>query len=192
MDARLLQANAQAIRPELLRLRPDRAVLLRAITPQDAVAEQAFVGEGLSLISRHQRFHVGLPRLSPTLLRLMIEVDQREHVALVAQELAPSDAEASGFVATERIVADARFVRDPARPDEAEFALAVADAWQSLGLGRTLIARLATHARAQGIRALVGDVLADNRRMQVLMRGLGAQVLANPQGPQLVKVRYPV
>ena len=89
-----------------------------------------------------------------------------------------------------RIVADARYVRLRDQPDEAEFAIAVADDWQSLGLGRTLMHRLARHARRQGIRALVGDVLPENRRMLVLMRGLGASTRPHPAGPQMVQIVY--
>jgi GNAT superfamily N-acetyltransferase len=161
---------------ECLRLPGGRSVLLRPIVPQDAAAEQAFVG-ALSLDSRHKRFHVGLRQLSPALLRQMTEPDGQQHVALVA-------------VAGERLVADARYVREFAGAERAEFAIAVADDWQSLGLGRTLMARLSAHARGQGLTALYGDVLAENRRMLVLMRGLGAVAQAHPDGPQLVRVVF--
>ncbi|HJV68721.1 GNAT family N-acetyltransferase [Ideonella sp.] len=167
-----------------LNLPGNRAVVLRPVLPQDAEAEQAFVG-GLSLASRHKRFHVGLRQLSAATLRQMTEIDYRDHVALVAQvfdENHPPDAEPP-------IVADARYVR-LAGTDEAEFAVAVADDWQSLGLGRALMARLARHAKAQGLAALVGDVLPENRRMLVLMRGLGAHTRPHPDGPQMVQVVY--
>jgi len=173
-----MEAVARSLAPssERLRLPGGRAVLLRPIGPQDAEAEQAFVA-GLSLDSRHKRFHIGLHRLSPDLLRRLTNVDQHDHVALVA-------------TAKDRLVADARYVRSEEAPDEAEFAIAVADDWQSLGLGRTLMARLAMHAEARGIKALFGDVLAQNRRMLVLMRGLGAVTRPHPDGPQLLRVVF--
>jgi acetyltransferase len=161
-----------------------RAVVLRPILPQDAEAEQRFV-TGLSLSSRHKRFHVGLRQLSPGMLRQMTEIDYRDHVALVAQvhdESRASDVEPE-------IVADARYVRLDGTC-EAEFAIAVSDQWQSLGLGRALMARLARHAKAQGLQALVGDVLPENRRMIVLMRGLGATTRPHPDGPSLVQVVF--
>jgi acetyltransferase len=167
-----------------LTLPGNRSVVLRPILPQDAEAEQRFV-TGLSLASRHKRFHVGLRQLSPSTLRQMTEIDYRDHVALVAQvqdESRAPDAEPE-------IVADARYVR-LAGTHEAEFAIAVADEWQSLGLGRALMARLARHARSQGLHALVGDVLPENRRMIVLMRGLGATTRPHPDGPALVQVVY--
>lgn len=152
------------------------ALRLRPITAADAGAEQAFF-RGLSLDSRHKRFHVGLRELSPGLLRLMTEVDQQLHLAWVAEALEP------GWP----VVADARYVREVASPERAEFALAVADAWQGRGLGRRLIAHLAAHARAQGVQQLYGDVLADNRRMLALMRDQGGRLLPHPDGLQLVR-----
>ncbi|MET0518268.1 MAG: GNAT family N-acetyltransferase [Burkholderiaceae bacterium] len=171
-----------ALLEERLHLPGGRAVLLRPITPGDARAAQDFVG-ALSLDARHQRFHVGLRRLSPALLRQLTEVDPQTHVALVALQLQP---------ATEapRLVADARYVRSSERPGEAEFAIAVADDWQSLGLGRGLMARLAAHARQAGLRALFGDVLVQNRRMLVLMQGLGARLRPHPDGPQLARAVF--
>jgi acetyltransferase len=184
--ARPVEAPALAPVQERIPLPGGRAVLLRDIGPQDAEAEQAFVGS-MSLASRHKRFHVGLRQLSPSMLRQMTEVDQRNHVAWVAQVLAEPE-----MTAGDRLVADARYVRNADKPDEAEFAIAVADDWQSLGLGRMLIARLAAHAKRQGLKALVGDVLPENRRMLVLMRGLGAETRPHPDGPQLVQVVYPL
>jgi acetyltransferase len=169
---------------ERMSLPGGRAALLRPIEPPDAPGVQAFVG-ALSLASRHKRFHVGLRQLSPSMLRQMTVVDQREHVALVAQVVTEGHIHEPPPA---RLVADARYVRLPGQPGEAEFAIAVADEWQSLGLGRALIARLARHAKAQGLRALVGDVLPENRRMLVLMRGLGAETRPHPDGPGMVQV----
>lgn len=173
---------------ERMALPGGRSVLLRPIQPEDAPGEQAFVGS-LSLASRQKRFHVGLRQLSPGLLRQMTEVDQQDHVALVAEVLVEADREEPPPA---RLVADARYVRLPGQPGEAEFAIAVADEWQSLGLGRALMARLARHAKARGLRALIGDVLPENRRMLVLMRGLGAETRPHPDGPALVQVVFPL
>lgn len=153
-----------------------RVVRLRPLTAGDRGAEQAFFN-GLSLDSRHQRFHVGLRELSPRLLALLTEVDQRLHRAWVVEAVEPG----------RPVIADARYVRDPAQPALAEFALAVADDWQGRGLGRRLLAHLAGDARRQGVQRLFGEVLADNRRMLGLMREVGARLQAHPDGGQLVR-----
>jgi GNAT superfamily N-acetyltransferase len=153
-----------------------RVVHLRPLMAGDAGAEQAFFN-GLSLDSRHQRFHFGLRELSPALLKLLTNVDQRLHRAWVVEAVEPG----------RPVIADARFVCDRERPTVAEFALAVADDWQGRGLGRQLMAHLAREARAQGVRQLFGDVLAENRRMLALLRDRGAQLQAHPDGAQLVR-----
>lgn len=153
-----------------------RVARLRLLRPGDVCAEQSFFN-GLSLDSRHQRFHFGLRELSPTLLKLLTDVDQRLHRAWVVEAQAPG----------RQVIADARFVCDPAQPEVAEFALAIADDWQGRGLGRRLMAHLMTAARAQGVQRLFGDVLAENRRMLALMREYGARLRPHPDGAQLVR-----
>ena len=56
-----------------------RRVELSPVNPQDALAEQAFVG-ALSLTSRYRRFHFGLRELTPEQSRAMTEIDQHRHV----------------------------------------------------------------------------------------------------------------
>lgn len=172
------RATARLATPaaEVWQLPGGRAIRLRPIATADAPAEQAFFS-GLSLDSRHKRFHVGLRELSPALLKLLTDVDQRLHVAWVAESSEPGHP----------VVADARYVRDAGHPEQAEFALAVADDWQGRGLGRRLIAHLAAHARAHGVQRLHGDVLADNRRMLALMRDHGARLRPHPDGTLLVQ-----
>lgn len=167
-----------ALRPaaEVWPLGSGRVVRLRPVVPADAAATQAFFS-GLSLDSRHKRFHIGLRELSPSLLKLLTEVDQQLHRAWVAEDCAPGG----------RLVADARYVCEPGRADRAEFAVTVADDWQGRGLGRRLIAHLAGQARLQGVRQLYGDILAEHRRMLALMRDQGARLAAHPDGSALMR-----
>ncbi|MFT7772706.1 GNAT family N-acetyltransferase [Roseateles sp.] len=177
MNTLLAPPHALAPAPDAVwALSGARAVRLRPIAAADASAEQAFF-RSLSLDSRHKRFHVGLRELSPPLLKLLTEVDQRMHIAWVGEALEPALP----------VVADARYVREAEHPWRAEFAVAVADDWQGRGLGRRLIGHLAEHARLHGVQQLYGDVLADNRRMLALMRDQGARLTPHPDGPQLVR-----
>ena len=151
---------------------------LRLLAPGDVDAERVFFN-GLSLDARHQRFHFGLRELSPALLRLLTDVDQRLHRAWVLALCIPG----------QPLIADVRFVADPNRPGEAEFALAVGDSWQGRGLGRRLTAHLIAEARRAGVQWLHGDVLAENRRMLALMREFGMQLQPHPDGAELVRAR---
>ncbi len=158
-------------------LNDGRAIELAPINPQDASAERDFIG-ALSLASRYRRFHFGLRELSPEQARAMTEIDQHHHVAFAARP-----------VGSPTIVADARYVMRADGAD-AEFAVAVADAWQGAGLGRELLVRLAAHARAHGVRRLFGDVLWGNNAMIGLVRQLGARLRRNPGDSTVVRVEF--
>lgn len=164
--------TARPLRPGQLTLRDGRTARIRPVRPHDAAAEQAFV-VGLSPLTRYRRFHLGLSELPAALLRSFTEVDQSEHVALVAE----SDG---------AIVADARYVRD-LTGRTGEFAIAVADAWQGSGLGRALMQHLLSHARRSGLERLCGGVLADNEPMLAVMRHLGARLAADPEDQALYR-----
>lgn len=126
-------------------------VLIRPIRPDD----KAELQRGLSRLSQetvYRRFHAAKPRLSSSELRYFTEVDGHDHIALVAVEL--------HF--PHRIVASARAVRLPDRPDTAEWAIVVADPLQGKGLGREMIGLLADAARAAGIRHFTATMLSDN------------------------------
>jgi GNAT superfamily N-acetyltransferase len=64
----------------------------------------------------------------------------------------------------EAIVAVARFVRQPADPSIAEFAIVVGDRWEGQGLGRELLGRLADAAVTRGVERFRAAMLADNAR----------------------------
>jgi acetyltransferase len=154
-----------------------RAVVLCPVLPDDAPAEQAFVG-ALSAASRYRRFHVGLRELTPSLLRHLTQVDQRRHVAIVARSASP-----------DRIVADARYVLDDGG-HTAEFAIAVADDWQHAGLGRELLLRLGEHAREHGVSRLHGDVLWDNLPMQRMVSALGGTLTTVSRNAGMLEARF--
>ncbi|MCW5632337.1 MAG: GNAT family N-acetyltransferase, partial [Rubrivivax sp.] len=187
-----------------LTLRDGRCVRVRPVHAADAPAAQAFV-EALSPQSRRRRFHGALKHLPPAALRALTAVDQRQHVAIVA--------EAGCADGAARLVAEARYVRagdahapseadsDDAHGDgvdddlaggEAEFAIVVADDWQGVGLAAALMQRLGRHARAQGIGVLRGSVLADNGPMLALMRRLGAVLHGDPFDASVVHARVPL
>jgi acetyltransferase len=155
----------------------DTALQVRPVQPQDAAAEQAFVG-ALSPASRYRRFHIALRELPPSLLRAMTEVDQQRHVAFVA--LTPRG----------DIIADARYVHLDESGRDAEFALVVADAHQRHGIGRALLERLAQHARERGVQRLVGDVLWDNAPMMAMVRALGGKLVASAANVSVLQARF--
>lgn len=157
-----------------------RRVTLRPVLPQDFEAEERFVA-GLSRETRQRRFHIGIHTLPEPMLRAFTEVDFRTHVALVA--------EAGYDVEAPILVADARYVVHDDGAN-AEFAIAVADDWQGVGLGRQLLMRLGDYARRSGLQQLCGDVLRGNTPMIELVRSLGGRVRTHPEDVLLMRACF--
>lgn len=163
-----------------LALRDGRSVTVRPILPQDADAEQAFVST-MSPTSRYRRFHFGMSELPEWMLQAFTQIDYRTHFALIA--------EANDEVEQRALVADARYVVSE-DGSTAEFAIAVADDWQGLGLGHELMKLLLRHARRAGLTRLTGDVLINNEAMLALMQRLDADITPDLKDESLVQVHF--
>jgi RimJ/RimL family protein N-acetyltransferase len=160
-------------------LRDGSQVHLRPIEPSD---KQALVDafDRLSFQSRYERFLTQLDSMSRSMQRYFTEVDQHDHVALVA-----FDPE------TDRMVGVARFVRHN-DPEVAEAAITVDDAWQGRGLGTLMLQRLSERAREEGVKRFSAFVLAKNDDMLVLLRRLGpTRVVSRSQGAVEVEAELP-
>jgi GNAT superfamily N-acetyltransferase len=66
----------------------------------------------------------------------------------------------------------ARLIRNRLRPDEAEIAFEVVDAWHRRGVGRLLLTALAEEAGRLGVRRLTALVLPDNTAAFALVRSV--------------------
>jgi ribosomal protein S18 acetylase RimI-like enzyme len=109
--------------------------------------------------SRERRFCGAKPRLSDLELETLARVDRDRHVLVGYVD---GDSEPVGI---------ARLVRDG---DSAEIAFAVADVYQSRGVGSVLASELAADARAAGITQLTATVCGDNPRVLALLKKLGS------------------
>ena len=98
----------------------------------------------------YRRFMSPLPDLTADMAKNLLDVDHRDREALAVE------------VAGE-LVGVVRYTRDRERPDTAEIAIVVEDAWQRFGLGTALTSRLAAVARRRGIRTFRATMLGDNR-----------------------------
>jgi RimJ/RimL family protein N-acetyltransferase len=148
-------------------------VLIRRLRLQDAGALRAFI-ERLSPASRHARFQYVVKEASPHLLRLLLAVDPRGHVAL-------------GAFDGKQMVGEARYVRrdDPA---EADFAIAVDDARRGSGLAQQLLREIERDARRAGVERLEGEVLAGNEAMLGFAAQAGFRILPHFEDARLMRV----
>ncbi|MGY3168130.1 acetyltransferase [Thermostichus sp. MS-CIW-19] len=110
------------------------------------------------------------------LIRICFNDYDRE-IALVAEKQEPE--------AT--ILGISRLSKRHGLPEEAEFALLVADPYQRQGIGTELLTRLIQVARCEGIQRLAGEVLSENEGMRRLCRRLGFQLLPSPEDPGLLR-----
>lgn len=139
-------------------------VVFRPLRP----ADKAYLQKGLSRMSarsRYRRFLAPVERLTDAQLRYLTELDFRNHVAWAVG--LPGDDPSTG-------IGVGRWIRLGDRPDLAEPAVTVLDAYQGQGIGKTLIWLLVRSAIAQGIRAFRVETLAENRPILQLLRSVGS------------------
>jgi GNAT superfamily N-acetyltransferase len=102
----------------------------------------------LSCATIHKRFHLPMPRVPEWALAYLTDVDHYDKKSIVA-------------LVGDEIVGQAMYARQEVC--EAEMAVLVEDRWQSRGIGRLLLRRLAEEARHRKIEAFTGTVLGENR-----------------------------
>jgi GNAT superfamily N-acetyltransferase len=164
--------------PIVLQLRDGRRVTLRAVRIEDRERLQAAF-KRLSDESRYTRFMSALQELPPRLLDHAVHPESGRELQLVAVD---------GEGPAQTIVAGARYSGAPGSK-ECEFALAVTDEWQRVGLARQLLEALIHAARANGFERMEGYILASNAAMLGLARRLGFARVESPEGPTVHLVR---
>ena len=149
---------------------------IRPIRPEDAEAHGAFF-KRLSPEDVRYRFFSAMRELSPEQMARLTQVDYEREIAFVA--VRDSTGETVGV---------ARLVCEIGSP-EGEFAVVVQPDVKGRGLARHLMQRLIAWARARGMAAVVGQVLADNTPMLAFVRGLGFVVQRMPDEDGVVEAR---
>jgi len=126
-----------------------RWVSIRDLSAADEPALRAML-DGLSRETIYRRFHAPYPRVpGPMLTHLMGYADGRSVVAVAGPD----------------IVGHAMYAGEAG---EAEMAIVVEDGWQSMGIGKLLLAALARKAAGRGIATFTGLALGENRRVLYL------------------------
>jgi acetyltransferase len=79
-----------------------------------------------------------------------------------------------------------RTVTDPDN-EEAEYAIAIRSDLKGQGLGRILMDKIISYSRSRGTKAIIGQILHENRRMLELLKKLGFKRVSTEDG--VVEVR---
>ena len=174
VTARRYPAEAVEMRP----LANGHPLVIRPLVASDRDLLQDFV-RGLSPTARYQRFQNGIRELAPGVLAQLMDVDYRSSMAFVAVAFEHG---------VKRFVGEARYAPALDGSGAAEFALAVADAWQGQGIGRLLFRCLLQYAERAGVAQMQGDVLHGNRAMLGLALQFGFAARQHPDGAWLTRV----
>jgi acetyltransferase len=153
-------------------------VVIRPIRPDDEGKLGAFF-RGLSDRSRHRRFHAVMNDLPADVLARFVRPDGCDEVALVA---------VMRRLGGESVIGEVRYAIIDGKTRKAEFAIAVADVAQGIGLGKRLLRGLMRRATENKVAVLYGDVLPENQAMLALAREFGFRQRRDPHDPRLLLV----
>ena len=162
-----------------IRLKDGSPLLVRAIRPDDAERERAFVA-AMSDASRYSRFQHSVSALSPEMISRFTQLDYGREMALLAID-----------PATDKIAGVCRYFPYPDRAS-VEFAIAIADTWQGRGLGSALMKSLIACAQDAGYKSMDGSILPANQAMLHMTTQLGFVAEASDDPNRTVRVVLPL
>jgi acetyltransferase len=151
--------------------RDGRTVILRSITSEDKRIEKQLI-DGLSHQSSRYRFFHAIKEASEEMVNKFCDIDYHNEVAVIAE---------SDLNGEKRNVGVVRLFIDPGS-QTGEFAILVADNFQSTGLGTKFMEILIDIGRERGLKSVYGIVMADNTKMLTLAKELGFSVGTNSFG----------
>ncbi len=145
--------------------RDGRTVLLRPIRPEDEALERDLLAN-LSDETLKFRFFYVLRDIPHDMLARFCNIDYDREIAIMAEYIADG---------MRRSVGVGRMLID-LEGESGEFAVLVAEDFQSNGLGEKLVDVLIGIARERGLKSIFANVLSDNVKMLTLGRKLGLTV----------------
>lgn len=161
-------------------LKQGRKVQLRPIRPEDGESIKKMVRD-MSAESRYFRFMHAINALSPQLVAQFTKLDYDRQMAFVAVQDSGKG----------EVVGVSRYTMSTDR-QHAEFAVSIADSWHGEGLASSLMKLLIEHATAQGLQAIIGDVLHTNSPMRGLMKSLGFKKSIDPNDRDILRFTLPL
>lgn len=167
----------RSTRLNVLRLPGGQAVMVRAISPQDADCLQAYI-RNLSAPARRNRFLGAVSELAPRELNRLTHMNGPQELALVVFARTGGETTMIGE-AVQVIAPESR---------RCEIALSVADAWQRKGLGTILLSHMKCRARMIGVRHVIGEILRTNEAMRGLAHKAGFAIRSSLTDARLVEV----
>ncbi len=155
-----------------LTLRDGTAVFVRPVRPEDEPLYPAFFAHVTEQDLR-LRFFAPVRTFTHTFIARFTQLDYARAMAFIALE------EASGeMLGVVRLHANANY-------DSGEYAILVRSDLKGRGLGWLLMQMVIEYARAEGLRHIEGQVLAENTTMRAMCRELGFTVAPDADEPNI-------
>ena len=151
-------------------------IFVRPLKPDD----EGLIRDLLVHVSKQDlrlRFFDSLKEFSPRFVARLTDLDYAHAMAFVAID--EISLESLGVV---RLRADENH-------DTGEYAILLRSALKGRGLGWSLMQMIIEYAKSEGLKAISGDVLADNTVMLAMCRSLGFEVKSDPQEHDICNVR---
>jgi acetyltransferase len=159
-----------------LTLRDGTKVFVRPVRPDDEPLYAPFFAQ-VSDQDLRLRFFAPVKDFSHTFVARFTQIDYARAMAFIALE------EASGaMLGVVRLHANANY-------DSGEFAVLVRSDFKGRGLGWQLMQLMTEYARAEGLKAVEGQVLSSNTTMLGMCRELGFDVAFDRQDPNACIVK---
>ena len=163
-----------------LKLRDGTAVLVRPLTPDDAVLYPEFLAD-VTVDDLRLRFFSSLRELSPALIDSLVHYDPATAMAFIAIE------EKSGHM-----LGVVRLHDDNTREGGAEFAILVRSHLKGRGLGWLLMRHIIAYAKQKGLKVVHGQVLGENTTMLQMCGELGFHATDDPNERGVKVVTLPM
>jgi acetyltransferase len=146
-------------------LKNGKNVLLRPIRPEDEAMHAEMIANFSEQTHYYRFFSTGL-KVNHDFLTRFTQIDYDREIAIVAEVQEKKKRMLAGVV---------RIVGDPYN-ETAEYAIAIADPWQGLGLGNFLTDFILEIARKRGFQKIYASLLRGNNKMQHLFERNGFRI----------------
>jgi acetyltransferase len=151
-------------------------VYIRPIRPED----EPLIHDMLKHVTMHDlrlRFFAPMKEFSHEFIARLTQLDYARAMAFVAFDETTND-----LVGVVRIHSDSIY-------DSGEYAILLRSDLKGRGLGWALMQMIIEYAKSEGLKAISGDVLADNTVMLAMCRNLGFEVKPDPEERDICNVR---
>jgi acetyltransferase len=160
-------------------LRDGTGILVRPVRPED----ESLYGSFFAAVTQQDlrlRFFAPMKEFGHTFIARFTQIDYARAMAFIAIE-----ASSGKMLGVVRLHADANY-------EHGEYAILVRSDLKGRGLGYLLMKMIIEYARAEGLKAIEGQVLSENAAMLEMCKELGFHIASDPDDPDIFVVRLAI